>query len=93
MSDWNGFAKHDFQVDGKAAIVVVPDKALPGRPWLWRAEFFGAFANQDIQLLKKGWHVVYLGVPDLYGSPTAMAEWEKFYDALFGTTGYIAKPR
>jgi len=56
-SKWSGFAKHDFQVNGKDAIVVVPDKALPGRPWLWRAEFFGAFANQDVELLKKGWHV------------------------------------
>jgi len=92
VSEWNGFAKHDFVVDGKNATVVVPEKALDGRPWAWRAEFFGAFPNADIELVKKGWHVVYLQVPDLYGSPKAMASWEKLYDVLVKDHGLHAKP-
>ncbi|WP_020472930.1 alpha/beta hydrolase family protein [Zavarzinella formosa] len=92
VSKWNGFAKHDFQVDRKDAIVVVPDKALPGRPWLWRAEFFGAFANQDIELLKKGWHVAYLNVQELYGAPKAVEEWEKFHSVLVKEYGLHPKP-
>jgi len=92
VSKWNGFAKHEFQVNRKDAIVVVPDKALPGRPWLWRAEFFGAFANQDVELVKKGWHIAYLSVQELYGAPKAVEEWEKFYDVLVKEYGMHPKP-
>src|SRR5262249_31060753 len=73
VSKWNDFAKHDFVVDGNNATVVVSEKALDGRLWAWRAEFFGAFPNADIELVKKGWHIAYLQVPNLYGSPKAMA--------------------
>ena len=79
---WEGFARHDFRVDGADVVVVEPARPLPGRPWAWRGEFFGAFPNADIALLKKGWHLAYMGVPDLFGSPKAVARWEKFYDVL-----------
>src|SRR2546423_5834142 len=39
---WEGFARHDFKVDGTDATVVVPDKPLPGRPWVWRGGGFRA---------------------------------------------------
>lgn len=91
-SQWNGFTRHDFQVDGVNAIVVEPAKALPGRPWAWRGEFFGAFPNADIELVKAGWHLAYLGVPNLFGSPKAMARWEKFYDVLVKDHELHAKP-
>lgn len=91
-STWNTFPRFDFQVDGKDAIVVVPAKPAPGRPWLWRAEFFGAFPNADIELVKRGWHVVYLNVQEEYGSPRAMAAWEKFYDVLVKDHELHAKP-
>ena len=72
-SRWEGFVRHDFQVDGANVIVVEPDKPLPGRPWAWRGEFFGAFPNADIELVRRGWHLAYIGVPDLFGSPKAMS--------------------
>src|SRR5687767_1017466 len=74
---WNGFARHEFTVDGLKATAVVPAKPLPGRPWLWRGEFFGAFAEADVALVKEGWHLIYLNVPDLFGSPKAVAKWER----------------
>ncbi len=81
-SRWEGFVRHDFRVDGADVIVVEPDKALPGRPWAWRGEFFGAFPNADMALVKAGWHLAYIGVPDQFGSPRAMARWERFSDVL-----------
>lgn len=89
---WQGFARHDFQVDGTDATVVVPDKPLPGRPRVWRGEFFGAFADADVALVKAGWHLAYLKVPDLFGSPRAMAKWETFHTALTGEYGLHPKP-
>jgi pimeloyl-ACP methyl ester carboxylesterase len=88
---WNGFARHDFKIDGTEATVVAPDKPLPGRPWVWRGEFFGAFADADVALVKAGWHLAYLKVPDLFGSPKAMGRWEKFHAAM--TTEYGLHPR
>jgi pimeloyl-ACP methyl ester carboxylesterase len=92
VSRWEGFTRHDFEVDGTKAIVVEPETPAPGRPWLWRAEFFGAFPNADIALLKKGWHVAYLAVPDLFGSPKAMARWERFHDVLVRDHQLSPKP-
>ena len=89
--DWNGFAKHDFPFNGTTATVVVPKKPLPGRPWAWRGEFFGAFADADKLLVQNGWHLAYLSVPDLFGSPKAVAAWEKFYAAM--TDDYALHPK
>ena len=92
VSRWNGFVRHDFRVDGSAVIVIEPDRPLPGRPWAWRGEFFGAFPNADIELLKEGWHLAYLAVPDLFGSPRAVACWEKFYEVLVKDHGLSPRP-
>ena len=90
--EWQGFAQHDFEVDGTRVLVVEPAQALPGHPWAWRGEFFGAFANADIELLKHGWHLAYISVPDQFGSPKAMAKWEKFYDVLTKEYGLSRQP-
>ena len=38
-SDWNGFQKVAFKVDGKSCFVVLPNKDAEGQPWVWRARF------------------------------------------------------
>ena len=63
-SKWQGFDRHDFKVGDLDAIVVTPALPLPGRPWVWRGEFFGAFADADAALVKAGWHLAYLKAPD-----------------------------
>ena len=85
-SQWEGFDRYDFEFNGKPAIVVVPKQALPGKPWAWRGEFFGAFPNADVALVGKGFHLAYLGVPNLFGSPEAVGHWNDFYKEL--TTHY-----
>jgi lysophospholipase L1-like esterase len=91
ISQWEGFERYDFAVNGKPAIVVVPKQALPGKPWAWRGEFFGAFPNADIALLGRGFHLAYLGVPDLFGSPEAVVQWNGFYQELTGKYGLAKK--
>jgi pimeloyl-ACP methyl ester carboxylesterase len=91
-SRWEGFVRHDFVLDGARAIVVDPKRPLPGRPWAWRGEFFGAFPNADIELLKRGWHLAYIGVSDQFGSPKAMKHWQKFYDLLVMKHGLSPRP-
>ncbi len=76
---WNGFSRREFQVNGSAATLVVPEEARPGKPWVWRTEFFGAFPSVDIALLHQGFHVAYVSMPNLYGGPAAMDAMDEFY--------------
>ena len=81
-SDWNGYVRYDFVFDGRAATVVAPGKAAPGKPWAWRTEFFGHEPQGDIALLGKGFHVAYYKVSDMYGAPQAIEWMRKFQDAV-----------
>lgn len=91
-SEYRGYARYDFAVDGCPAIVVVPKQAAAGKPWIWRAEFFDAFPQIDVALLAKGFHVVYLGVGNTFGCPDALKHWDVFYKELTETHGLSPKP-
>jgi len=84
VTDWNGYDKLSFSVNGRAAILVKPKSPAPGRPWIWRTEFFGAFPSVDLALLERGWHVAYLNVSALFGAPVALK-------AMDGFPSYLAE--
>jgi pimeloyl-ACP methyl ester carboxylesterase len=88
---WFGFERFDFEVDGRPVLVVAPKIEAPGRPWVWHGEFFGHKPNPDLALLGRGFHVVYMGVPDMLGSPTAVAHWNQFYHELTIHYGFAPK--
>src|SRR2546422_652203 len=90
-SSWFGFERFDFEVAGKPVLVVAPKIAAPGRPWVWHGEFFGHKPNPDLALLGRGFHVVYMSVPDLLGSPDAVAHWNAFYKELTEKYGFAKK--
>ena len=90
-SSWNGFDRYDFSVAGRPALVVLPPWAAPGKPWVWHGEFFGHKPAPDIALLGKGFHVVYLSVPDMLGCPDAVTSWNGFYAELTGRYGFAKK--
>ena len=91
QSRWNGFVRHDFQVDGKDVLVVAPSQAAEGTPWVWHGEFFGHKPAPDIELLKKGFHIVYLRVPNMLGSPSAVKHWDRLYQELTERYGFAKK--
>lgn len=90
-SVWNGYDKYEFEVDGKTATVVAPKQAAPGKPWVWHGEFFGHKPDPDIALLGKGFHIVYLKVPDMLGSPPAVQHWNALYAHLTKEYGFAKK--
>ena len=90
--DYRGYPRYDLTVDGCPCIVVAPKAALPGRPWVWRAEFFDAFPQIDLALLAKGFHLAYMNVGNTFGCPSAMAHFDRFYETLTGQYGLAAKP-
>ena len=77
-SNWNGFDNLDFTVAEHAGLLVKPANAAPGKPWIWRTEFFGHKPQGDIALMNAGWHVAYFKVSDMYGDPKSVALMEKF---------------
>lgn len=84
VDKWHGFASVEFLVDNKSVLVVVPDR--PARterhPWVWHGEFFGHRPQPDIELLKRGFHLVYTKVPNLLGCPEAVDHWDRVYAEL-----------
>lgn len=89
---WNGYERYDFPVDGKTVTVVEPRRAAIGRPWVWHGEFFGHKPDPDIALLGRGFHIVYLSVPDLLGAPEAVRHWDSLYRELTSSYGFSPKP-
>lgn len=41
----------EFSLNGRDAVLICPDQPAPGMPWVWRAEFLGAFDYADRALL------------------------------------------
>jgi pimeloyl-ACP methyl ester carboxylesterase len=90
-SDWNGFDRYDFSVDGRNCFVVVPKTPAKGKPWIWRTEFFGHEPQGDIALLNKGFYAVYIDVQNMYGAPVAMKHMDAFYTELTSKFGLSPK--
>lgn len=83
-SEWRGRERLDFVLDGKECILVRPDNPRAGRPWVWRAEFFDAFAQVDEAMLDAGYHIAYVRLSDRYGCPSAVEDMARFCTALVG---------
>jgi len=90
-SDYHGFARYDFDVDGCKALVVAPKEPAPHHPWIWRAEFFDHRPELDLALLSKGFHLVFIDVGNTFGAPSAMKHWDVFYAEL--TRKYRLSPK
>jgi len=89
--DWHGFSKYDFQIDRRNARIVFPDKAAPGKPWVWRARFPDWHYQMDSILIRKGFHVVYIDTDELLGSPGCVEIWNNFYNYLITQYGLNKK--
>src|SRR4051794_9818499 len=90
-SSWFGFSRYDFTVDGKPVLVVAPMTNAPGNPWMWHGEFFGHKPNPDLALLGRGFHVVYMSLPDMLGAPGAVMHWNNLYRELTEKHGFAKK--
>lgn len=90
-TDYNGYDRYDFVVDGCECLVVCPHMEAPGRPWIWRAEFFDHRPDTDLALLAKGFHLVYMNVGNTFGCPSAMDHFDVMYEVL--TQEYGLNPK
>lgn len=70
---YHGFAREEFTCQNRLGVVIRPHTPQAGNPYIWRTEFLGAFDAADIAMLKRGWHLVYYQVSDMYGAPQAIS--------------------
>ena len=82
IDDWKGYQRINFTAGGRQSFLVRPKEAQPGRPWIWRAEFPGAFDQADMALLEAGWHLAYHCVSDRYGCPSSIDDMKEFFDTV-----------
>ena len=82
VSNFYGYSMQEFSFSGLKCKIVSPKIAAKGSPWIWRARFWGHQPQFDTTMLELGWHIVYCDVADLFGSPKAVARWDKFYYAM-----------
>lgn len=92
VSEFHSFPRYDFEQGGRGCIVVTPRVVAEGKPWIWRARFFGHQPQTDIALLNQGYHVAYTNVGGLFGSPEAVGIWDRFYDYLTTKHGFHTRP-
>lgn len=81
-SDWKGFQRFDFQIEGNDCRVVLPVTPSEGKPWVWRARFPDFHTEVDVLLLQQGFHVAHIDTGGMFGSPRALRHWDAFYEAL-----------
>ncbi|MCY4781217.1 GDSL-type esterase/lipase family protein [Sphingobacterium sp. UT-1RO-CII-1] len=83
-TNFNGYVGSSFKFKGRDAIVVAPKLVAEGKPWVWRARFWGHEPQFDIAMLERGYHVVYCDVAELFGNEESNALWNDFYGMLQG---------
>lgn len=82
ISNWKGYERLDGYFEGREFIFVKPAKPAEGNKWIWRAEFFDDFSYADMEMLKKGWHLAYFRISDMYGCPEAVEYMHGFQQFL-----------
>ena len=88
---FHSYNRYDFEHNGRKCIVVTPRTVANGKPWVWRARFFGHEPQTDIAFLERGFHIAYVDVAGLFGSPDAVDMWDKFYNYLTERHGFAKK--
>lgn len=86
QSEWFGFRRIDFTFDGRDALAVFPSAPANGH-WMMKMEYFGAFPDTELELLRRGWHLFYLKNTNRWGTDTdndAKDRFAEFVSREFG---------
>ncbi len=79
VSQWHGFQREDFYFRGYEGVVVKPDPEMENGGWIWKMEFFEGDTPPELEMVKRGFHLVYYRVSDQYGAPLILPYMESFY--------------
>ena len=87
--NWRGFSAYTFDTGGHQARVIAPEKSAEGKPWVLLA---GAEPG-DVEeaLVRDGYHVATVELPDPFGSPGAVEAWNAVYAVCAAEKGLAEK--
>lgn len=88
---WGGFKAFKFKFEERDAILVFPKEACEGKKWLIKTEYFGAFPNFEIEMLKRGYHLAYVANVTRWMHPSDMDAKARFADFLSAEFGLNKK--
>ncbi|MFI3261500.1 MAG: GDSL-type esterase/lipase family protein [Rikenellaceae bacterium] len=80
--NFHGYLGKLYMIDDVQLKVVQPKVANKERKWILRARFWDYEPQLDIKLLELGYHIVYFGVENLYGSNEALKHWDDVYKRM-----------
>lgn len=78
-SQWNGYERIDFYWAGRPCVLVLPQQAADGKPWVWRMGAIEAQAPLEVALLARGWAVAQMEVGEQFGAPRGTAAFNELY--------------
>ena len=86
-----------FEVDGRAAFVIDPERPAEGRPWVWYAPTLPRYPESNEawmfdRFLAAGVAIAGIDVGESYGSPAGRAHFEALHEHLTSERGYSSKP-
>ena len=97
-TDFHGCALYSVQIGGETAQVLVPEKPAAGRLWVLAQQLYNldsapvAFMTRtEIELVKRGFHVVVLELGNIFGAPDAIAKYDALYREMTGKFGLASQ--
>lgn len=87
--DSEGFSVSPPAAGQRRCIVVCPKHPAPGNPWSWQACYWDHQPQTEVELLHRGFHIVYISA-DAQLAPDKC--WDAWYDYLTQKHGFAKKP-
>ena len=91
VRDFYGYKHYVFDYNGHVANVIVPHEPQKNY-WIWRAEFLDCgFDWVDMEMLRRGFALMYYSISDMYGCPDAVELMDGFWCLMTEEFGYAEK--
>lgn len=65
---WNGFSSEEFEFEGFKSVVVFPEKHIKKPTLIIKTEYWGAFPETEIELLKQGYYLAFITNANRWGT-------------------------
>lgn len=90
-TDFYGFKQIEFQFDNKKCVLVFPNEPREDKKWFFKTEYFGAFPEFQIEMLKKGYYVAHVQNETRWCLETDTERQAKFAEFLHKEFGLYEK--
>ena len=97
-ANFHGRALYSVQIGNDKAQVLVPENPAAGRPWVLASQLYASnsapvayMTRTEIELVKRGIHVVSLPLGNTFGAPQAIAKYDGVYREMTGKYGLAGR--